>query len=42
MDITGGFIWLGLMITIGFFLVIFGGVEKPHKGTSIPHQIKRK
>lgn len=31
MDIVGGFIWLGLMISIGLILIFFFGVEKKPK-----------
>jgi len=42
MDIVGGFIGLGLVIAFALFFLIFGGVEKPRKNTSISHQLKRK
>jgi len=28
MDIIGAFIWMGLIILVGLYLVIFGRVEK--------------
>lgn len=42
MDPVGGFIGLGILITYALFFLIFGGVEKPRKSSSVTHQIKIK
>ena len=35
MDPVGGLIGIGIILAVGVFLIIFGGVKEPHKN---PHR----
>lgn len=44
MDVTGGYIGIGILIAFAWFFIIFGGVEEdePQKSKTLEHRLRKK